>query len=79
MDTSINQRTPPFVGDLENQVGRRRGGIPKRLIVLLAPMSENYLANSWLMSLKDLNSNAFPQGSKNNIVACSPTSPLKRM
>ncbi|SVE07725.1 uncharacterized protein METZ01_LOCUS460579, partial [marine metagenome] len=28
--------------------------------------------------LKDLNSKAFPLGSSKNIVACSPTSPLKR-
>ena len=32
-----------------------------------------------LKSLKDLNSNAFPQGSLKNIVACSPGKPLNRM
>lgn len=33
----------------------------------------NYLANSWPMSLKALNSSALPQGSNRNMVACSPT------
>ena len=31
------------------------------------------------MSLNDLNSSAFPEGSVKNIVACSPTSPSKRI
>jgi hypothetical protein len=37
-----------------------------------------YLANNCSMSLNALNSSAFPAGSKKNIVACSPTSPLNR-
>src|SRR5690606_33346290 len=37
-----------------------------------------YLANSESRFLKDLNSSALPEGSRKNMVACSPTSPLKR-
>jgi len=37
-----------------------------------------HLAKSCPMSLKALNSSALPQGSSRNIVACSPTCPLKR-
>jgi len=33
----------------------------------------SYFANNWLMSLNALNSSALPQGSRKNIVACSPT------
>ena len=33
----------------------------------------DYLAKSWPISLNALNSSALPQGSKRNIVACSPT------
>src|SRR4051812_15058688 len=38
-----------------------------------------YFANTCEKSLNPLNSNAFPLGSKKNIVACSPTSPAKRI
>ncbi len=38
-----------------------------------------HLAKSWLISLNALNSRALPQGSNRNIVACSPTCPLKRI
>ena len=38
-----------------------------------------YLANSDSIFLKALNSRALPDGSRKNMVACSPTSPLKRM
>ena len=37
------------------------------------------VANSWPMSAKALNSSALPAGSRKNIVACSPTWPLKRI
>lgn len=37
-----------------------------------------YLANSDDISANALNSSALPDGSRKNIVACSPTSPLKR-
>ena len=37
-----------------------------------------FFANSWSMSPNALNSSALPNGSRKNIVACSPGSPLKR-
>lgn len=39
----------------------------------------DYFAKICEGSWKDLNSSAFPQGSKKNMVACSPTSPLNLM
>jgi hypothetical protein len=39
----------------------------------------HYLANNCSMSLKALNSKALFSGSLKNIVACSPTFPLKRI
>lgn len=39
----------------------------------------DYLAKICVGSWKDLNSSAFPQGSRKNMVACSPTSPLNLM
>ena len=38
-----------------------------------------YLANSDARSRNALNSSALPEGSRKNMVACSPTSPLKRI
>jgi len=43
------------------------------------PLRETYFANIWLGSWKDLNSSALPLGSRKNMVACSPTSPLNRI
>src|ERR1044072_1971424 len=40
--------------------------------------SPAYFANSDDISANALNSSALPEGSRKNIVACSPTSPLKR-
>lgn len=37
------------------------------------------LANNWSRSPKDLNSRALPEGSRKNIVDCSPGSPSKRV
>src|SRR5690606_8778934 len=43
-----------------------------------AAASVAYLANRESRFLNDLNSSALPDGSRKNMVACSPTSPLKR-
>ena len=40
---------------------------------------KNHFANSDSMRLNALNSIALPNGSRKNIVACSPGSPLKRI
>ena len=47
--------------------------------ILKKKLPRPYLANNCPMSLNALNSKAFPAGSKKNMVACSPGSPLKRM
>src|SRR5580692_1901178 len=41
-------------------------------------MGFTYFSKSWPMSAKAVNSRALPAGSRKNMVACSPTSPLKR-
>ena len=46
--------------------------------VLLVGMAGFQRANSELRSAKDFISIALPEGSRKNIVACSPGSPLKR-
>ena len=48
-------------------------------IVFGVAVREFYLANNCPISLKALNSSAFPAGSKKNMVACSPTCPSKRI
>ena len=45
----------------------------------LANPNEIYRAKTCEKSAKDLNSRALPLGSRKNIVACSPTSPLNRI
>jgi hypothetical protein len=45
----------------------------------LQPLYGVYFANRRAGSANALNSSALPLGSRKNIVACSPTSPLKRM
>ena len=51
---------------------RNSGGLPARRRCA-------HFANSFEGSLNALNSSALPEGSSRNIVACSPTSPRKRM
>ena len=52
----------------ERAHGRARSGL-----CLSARRAAAYFAKSWLRSAKALNSSALPDGSKKNIVACSPT------
>src|SRR5690554_1458994 len=58
------QQGPVTLGD--NAPGRRKGG-------------NVHVANSESRFLKALNSSALPEGSRKNMVACSPGWPLKRM
>ncbi len=56
--------------------GHRAG--PVRALVVRPAGPARHLAKSWPRSAKALNSSALPDGSRKNIVACSPTWPLKR-
>src|SRR6185437_241519 len=50
----------------------------RALVHVLADDDALQVANSWSMSANALNSSALPNGSRKNIVACSPASPRKR-